>query len=56
MPSVTQLMKKVLPSGSRIVSGNAGLYNEVSWVIVVRPTPPGFDGLKGGEFAIVGCQ
>jgi PucR family transcriptional regulator, purine catabolism regulatory protein len=54
VPSVKLLLKKVLPSGSTVISGETGLYNEVSWIIVVRPTPPGFDGLKGNEFAIIG--
>jgi purine catabolism regulator len=43
-----------MPPGSAIISGETGLYNEVSWMIAVRPTPPGFDGLKGNEFAVIG--
>ncbi len=54
MPSVVQILKKVMPSGSKILAGETGLYNEVSWVITVRPTPPGFDSLKGNELAIIG--
>jgi PucR family transcriptional regulator, purine catabolism regulatory protein len=54
MPSVIQILKKVMPSGAKIVAGETGLYNEVSWVIIVRPTPPGFDSLKGNELAIIG--
>ncbi|MBN1189082.1 MAG: helix-turn-helix domain-containing protein [Dehalococcoidales bacterium] len=54
MPSVMQVLKTAMPPGSEIIAGEAGLYNEVSWVIVVRPTPPGFDSLKGNELAIIG--
>jgi purine catabolism regulator len=56
MPSIAQLVKNVLPTGSKVINGGAGLYNEVSWVIIVRPTPPGFDSLKGNEFAIIGAN
>ncbi len=56
MPSILQLVKRVLPSGSTVIGGETGLYNEVSWVIVLRPTPPGFDGLKGNEFVIIGTD
>jgi hypothetical protein len=56
MPSVIQLLKNTLPEGSEVVCGDVGLYNEVSWVISLRPTPPGFDVLKGGEFALIGAD
>jgi purine catabolism regulator len=54
MPSIKQLLREVLPAGTEVVAGEAGLYNEVSWVVTLRPSPPGFDVLKGNEFAIVG--
>jgi PucR family transcriptional regulator, purine catabolism regulatory protein len=54
MPAVIQLVRDVLPSGARVEAGEAGLYNEVSWIATLRPTPPGFESLKGNELAIVG--
>lgn len=54
MPSLIQLVNKVLPQGTRVISGETGIYNEISWVIVVRPAPPGLNGLKGNELAIIG--
>jgi PucR family transcriptional regulator, purine catabolism regulatory protein len=56
MPSIIQLVKKVLPAGSTVIHGGTGLYNEVSWVIVIRSTPPGFDSLQGNEFTIIGAN
>lgn len=55
MPNIKQLLREVLPTGTEVVAGEAGLYSEVTWVATLRPSPPGFDGLKGGEFAIVGA-
>jgi purine catabolism regulator len=54
MPTVKQLLKEVLPPDTLILAGEFGIYGEVSWVVTLRPSPPGFDGLKGHEFAIVG--
>ncbi len=55
MPTVKQLLREVLPPGTKVVAGKAGLYSEVSWAVPLRPSPPGFDSLKGNEFAIVGA-
>ena len=56
MPTVKQLLKDLLPAGTRVVAGKTGLYGEVSWVVTLRPSPPAFDSLKGNEFVIVGTD
>jgi purine catabolism regulator len=38
-----------------LVAGEGGLYAEVTWVVTLKPTPPGFESLKGGELALVGA-
>jgi PucR family transcriptional regulator, purine catabolism regulatory protein len=55
MPIVKQILREVLPAGTRVEAGEAGLYSEVSWVVALRPSPPGFDVLKGNELAVIGA-
>lgn len=42
-----------MPPGTALVTGEAGIYGEVSWVVTLRPTPPGLDRLRGNEIALV---
>jgi hypothetical protein len=56
MPIVKQIIREILPAGTTIEAGEAGLYGEVSWVVVLRPSPPGFDALKGHEMAVIGAK
>ncbi len=56
MPTVEQIWRQALPSGTELIAGEEGLFNEVSWVVTLRPTPPGFDGLKGGELALMSSE
>ncbi|MDP6783180.1 MAG: helix-turn-helix domain-containing protein [Dehalococcoidia bacterium] len=56
MATVDTVRRQALPSGTRIVAGEAGLYNEVSWVVSLKPTPPGFDILRGGELALASTR
>src|ERR1039458_6581592 len=56
MPIVKELLRKVLPEGTKVVAGEADLYGDISWVITLKPSPPGLDGIKGSEFAIVGTE
>jgi purine catabolism regulator len=56
MPIVKELLRKVFPDGARVVTGEADLYGDISWVITLKPSPPGLDGIKGNEFAIVGTE
>ncbi len=53
MPTVDQVWRQALPGGTEIAGGRDGLYNEVPWVVTLRPTPPGFDSLRGGELALI---
>ncbi|MDP6100426.1 MAG: PucR family transcriptional regulator ligand-binding domain-containing protein, partial [Dehalococcoidia bacterium] len=56
MATVDTVRRQALPPGTRIVAGEAGLYNEVNWVVSLKPTPPGFDLLRGGELALASTQ
>jgi|WetSurMetagenome_2_1015567.scaffolds.fasta_scaffold00853_11 PucR family transcriptional regulator, purine catabolism regulatory protein len=53
MPTVEQIRRQVLPQDTSLVTGERGEFNEVSWVVTLRPTPPGFDRLRGNEIALV---
>lgn len=53
MPTVEQIWRQVLPPGTDLVAGEAGLYNGVNWVITLRPSAPGFDNVRGSEFALI---
>jgi PucR family transcriptional regulator, purine catabolism regulatory protein len=52
MPTVEQVWR-AMPNGTGLVAGESGLYNETSWVVTLRPTPPGFDRLRGKELALI---
>ena len=52
MPTVEQVWR-AMPQGTGLVTGESSIYNEVSWVVTLRPTPPGFDRLRGKELALV---
>jgi PucR family transcriptional regulator, purine catabolism regulatory protein len=52
MPTVEQVWR-ALPQGTILVTGGKGIYNEVGWVVALRPTPPGFDRLRGKELVLV---
>jgi purine catabolism regulator len=56
MPIVKELLRKVLPEGTKVVTAEADLYGEISWAITLKPSPPGLDGIKGSEFVIVGTE
>src|SRR5450756_244942 len=56
MPIVKELLRKVLPEGTKVVTAEADLYGEISWAITLKPSPPGLDGIKGREFVIVGTD
>ncbi|MBI3953392.1 MAG: helix-turn-helix domain-containing protein [Chloroflexi bacterium] len=56
MPTVEQLWRQALPQETGLLAGAKGLAREVSWVTTLRPRPPAFDVLKGGELALVSLQ
>lgn len=53
MPTVEQVWHRVMPRGTELINGETGIYNQVSWVVTLRPTPPGFDRLRGSELALI---
>ena len=42
MPTVEHVLRLVLPAGSELLAGEAGLLSEVAWVVTLKPTAPGF--------------
>ncbi len=53
MLTLEELFHSTLPEGSTVLAGAESLGVEVSWAVALRSRAPGFDGLKGGELAIV---
>jgi purine catabolism regulator len=51
--TVRDLLGVALPAGTRVVAGGAGLDGEVTWATRVRPTPPAFGHLSGGEIVLL---
>ncbi|MEE9201954.1 MAG: helix-turn-helix domain-containing protein [Dehalococcoidia bacterium] len=56
MATVESVRQRALPPGTRVVAGETGMYREVSCVVSLKPTPPGFDVLRGGELALASTQ
>lgn len=56
MLRVAELWREVLPSGTRLLAGMAGLDREVTWPARLRSRTPAFGQLKGGEVALVGLR
>ena len=51
--SVRTAWEVLLPAGTQLLAGEAGLDRSVTWPVVLRTHPPAFDPLRGGELAIV---
>ncbi|HEV8634558.1 MAG TPA: helix-turn-helix domain-containing protein [Chloroflexota bacterium] len=51
--SVRTAWERLLPAGTELLGGQAGLDRPLSWPVVLRTHPPAFDPLRGGELAIV---
>lgn len=56
MISVSDVVRQALPEGTSIVAGEEGLGREVTWATRVRPTPPAFGHLNGGELVLVAAD
>lgn len=56
MGTVEDIWQLALPKGSTLVAGEAGLSHDVICTARLRPRPPGFDVLEGGELAFVSRQ
>lgn len=52
MPTVEQI-RQALPEPTGLAAGKPGIYNEVSWVVMLKPAPPAFDRLRGKELALI---
>jgi len=56
MISVLDVMRQALPEQTRIVAGRGGLGREVTWASRLRPAPPAFGHLSGGELVLLPPQ
>ncbi len=53
MISVLDVLREALPDGATVVAGNEGLHREVTWASRLRPAPPAFEHLSGGELVLL---
>ncbi|MCU0495662.1 MAG: helix-turn-helix domain-containing protein [Chloroflexaceae bacterium] len=55
MPTVAvrDVLRLALPPGTSVEAGAASLSYQVTWVATLRPTPPAFAELRGGELALL---
>lgn len=53
MISVLDVLREALPDGAAVVAGREGLHREVTWASRLRPAPPAFEHLSGGELVLL---
>ncbi len=53
MITVADVIALALPRGTRVLAGAAGLGREVTWASRLRPSPPAFGHLAGGELVLL---
>jgi len=53
MISVNDILRKALPDPTRVIAGESGLGREVTWATRLRPAPPAFEHLSGGEVVLL---
>jgi len=53
MISVSDILRKALPEHTIVVAGEVGLGREVTWATRLRPAPPAFEHLSGGEIVLL---
>jgi PucR family transcriptional regulator, purine catabolism regulatory protein len=51
--TVRDVWRGVLPDGTELLGGGAGLDRRVEWATTLRTRPPAFEAIKGGEMALV---
>lgn len=56
MVTVADVIALALPEGTRIAAGRHGLGREVTWATRLRPSPPAFGHLSGGELVLLPLQ
>ncbi|WP_423225177.1 helix-turn-helix domain-containing protein [Candidatus Amarolinea aalborgensis] len=53
MTTLADLLRLALPRGTRVLTGQEHLQASVSWAISLRPSPPAFPHLNGGELVLI---
>jgi purine catabolism regulator len=53
MISVSDILQRALPAGTEVIAGARGLGREVTWASRLRPAPPAFGHLSGGEIVLL---
>jgi len=53
MITVNDIIQNALPPQSTVVAGTAGLDREVNWATRLRPAPPAFAHISGGELVLL---
>ena len=53
MIPVRDVLQQSLPPGTRVVAGETGLTRDVTWATRLRPAPPAFEHLSGGELVLL---
>lgn len=56
MITLDEVWKLALPDGTELAGGANGLGRKASWVARMLPRPPGFEGIKGGEIALISTR
>ena len=56
MITVADVIALALPAGTKVAAGAAGLGREVTWATRLRPSPPAFGHLSGGELVLLPPQ
>src|SRR4029077_13769621 len=51
--TVKDVWRGILPPGTDLLGGGGGLERRGEWACALRPTPPAFGAVKGGEIAFV---
>lgn len=51
--TIRDVLRLALPASTTVQAGTAGLLHQVTWVAMLRATPPAFLNLRGGELALV---
>jgi purine catabolism regulator len=51
--TLADILRLALPPGTQVLAGAERLLVPVSWVCTMRPSPPAFPNLEGGELAFV---
>lgn len=53
MITVQDVVRQALPAGTLVAAGVSGLNREVTWATRLRPVPPAFGHLSGGEIVFL---